>query len=82
MTSKAQVRCKAVKKALHGFTFLSEIDNLLWFLAKKWVKIPIDSSFWLKLDDVIVMNISFHKLTLIPSYSMPKFVKIECHLHG
>ena len=24
----------------------------------------------------------FYKLTLILSYFMPKFVKIECHLHG
>ena len=29
----------------------------------------------------IVMNF-FQKLTSILSYSMPKFVKIECHLHG
>ena len=27
------------------------------------------------------MNL-FYKLTLIPSYFMPKFVTIECHLHG
>ena len=27
------------------------------------------------------MNFSYH-LTLILSYSIPKFVKIECHLHG
>ena len=32
---KAQVRCKAIEKALHGFKFLSDIGNLLGFLAKK-----------------------------------------------
>ena len=78
MTSKAQVRCKVTEATL----------LLPGFLAKKWVKILIVPAFRLKLDDVtvslslIVLSRFFYKLTLILSYFMPKFVKIECHLHG
>ena len=55
--------------------------------GQKWVKILIVPLFQLKFNDVtmtlslivlIVMNF-FYKLTLILSYSIPKFVKIECH---
>ena len=33
---------------------MSSIVNLLWYLAKKWVKILIVPSFWLKFGDVTV----------------------------
>ena len=59
-----------------------------YFLAKEWVKILIVPLFQLYLMmsrqrffNCIVM-IFFHKLTFILSYSMSKFVKIECHLYG
>ena len=45
--------------------FSSAIGNLPWFLVQKWVKILIVPSFWLKIDDLvvvfdcIVMNIYF-----------------------
>ena len=57
--------------------------------GQKWVKILIILLFRLKFDDVtvtlslIVLSlIFFHKITSVLSYSMLKFVKIECHLHG
>ena len=54
MTQKAQVSCKVIEATLLGIKFLNSIGNLLWFLAKKWVKILIVPSFWLTFDDVIV----------------------------
>ena len=60
--------------------------------AIKWVKIRIVPSFWLKFDDVTVtlslavlsgnIEIFFWECILILPYSIPNFVKIECHLHG
>ena len=55
----------------------------------KIFKILIVSSFWLILYDVtvtlslvVLSVILFHELNFVLSYSIPKFVKIECHLHG
>ena len=50
---KTQVRLKSWREQ-YFIKFLSSIGNLLWFLAKKGVKILIVSSFWLKLDDITV----------------------------
>ena len=80
--------CKSHRGNTTVSNFLSSIGNLPWFLAKKWVEILIIPSFQLKFDNItvalslIVLSRIFYKLTLILSYSIPKFVKIECHLQG
>ena len=55
--------------------------------GQKWVKILIVPSFQLKFDDVTVMLSlivlsRFFLQTNLDTIFMPKFVKIECHLHG
>ena len=72
----------------YGIKFLPSIGNLLWFLAKNWVKIIIPPLLQLKFDDVtvtlsliVLSRIFFNKLTLILFYLTPKFVEVEYHLH-
>ena len=54
----------------------------------KFFKIFIVPSFWKRFYDVtvmlslVVLSKLFPQLTFLLSYFMPKFVKIECHLHG
>ena len=88
MTGKAQVRCKVIETTLQYQTRLSVVGNLPWFLAKNRSKSlsfhRLGSNLMTSLCVVFtcIVMIFFHKLTLILSYSMPKIVKIECHLHG
>ena len=85
--SKAPVMCKVIE-ATFLYQMLSSIGNLLWFSAKNWVKILIVPTFQLKFDDVnvtlslIVLSSIFLKTHLDTILLIPKFVKIECHLHG
>ena len=48
---KENIWCIGLTTALENKITL---DNLLWFMAKKWVKILIVSLFRLKFDNVIV----------------------------
>ena len=79
MTWKAQVGCKVIETH-YSIKFLSAIGNLLWCLDKKWVKILIVPLFQLQFVGIVLAFLS--KLTSVLSYTMQKFVKIECHLHG
>ena len=60
----------------------------LWSENRSSFKILIFRLFWLIFDDVtvtlslIVLSYFFHKLTVVLSYSIPKFLKIEYHRHG
>ena len=63
MTSKAQVRCKVTEATLL-YEILSYGSNLLWFLAKEWVKILIFPLFHLKFDDITV-TLSLNSIVMI-----------------
>ena len=69
---------------LNVISMVTKISQLF-----KIVKFLIVSSFWLIFDDatvtlslVVLSCISVDKLIFVLSYIIPKFVKIECHLHG
>ena len=74
---------------LHAKKFVKIECHLHSQKNRKTFQNPDHSVVLADIDDITVMLslivlsiIFFHELTLVLSYSIPKFVENECHLHG